>query len=238
MKRLFVSIAIITATVSAKAQEVRVTEPEFINSYCILTSDTTYGVLPKESGIIGKHESKAKKGLKLLGKLEDVAGAAGMIGIGTSSSMSGVMTGAKVMTTASGVGRAADAASVLAGSAGMDIIFNGGHSAYTLNVDGRDVRLLIKGESNETDPMDCYRIVRFNSSKKERRIQWMEFEPALLGTEDAQKAGYVQFEGHKYGEQSYLLTIPASEMASGEYGIFYMSIITATVIPVGTFSIN
>ena len=54
MKRLFVSIAIITATVSAKAQEVRVTEPEFINSYCILTSDTTYGVLPKESGIIGK----------------------------------------------------------------------------------------------------------------------------------------------------------------------------------------
>ena len=62
--------------------------------------------------------------------------------------------------------------------------------------------------------------------------------PALLGTEDAQKAGYVQFEGHKYGEQSYLLTIPASEMTSGEYGIFYMSIITATAIPVGTFSIQ
>ena len=66
----------------------------------------------------------------------------------------------------------------------------------------------------------------------------MEFEPTLLGTEDVQKAGYVSFTGHKYGEQSYLLTIPTSEMTSGEYGIFYMSIITATAIPVGTFNVK
>lgn len=237
MKKYFLSLAMLLATSSTFAQ-VTAPEPEFIGSYCILTSDSTYVTLPKESGTIGKHETKAKKGLKLLGKLADVAGAAGMIGIGTSSSMNGVMTGARVMTTASGVGRAADAASVLAGSAGMDIIFNGGHSAYTLNVDGRDVRLLVKGESNETDPMDCYRIVRFSSSKKERRIQWMEWEPSLLGSEDAQKAGYVSFTGHKYGEQSYLLTIPSAEMTSGEYGIFFMSIITATAIPVGTFSVK
>ncbi len=52
------------------------------------------------------------------------------------------------------------------------------------------------------------------------------------------KRGYVAFTGHKYGNQSYLLEIPASEAEPGEYGIFYMSIITATAIPVGTFSIN
>ena len=86
--------------------------------------------------------------------------------------------------------------------------------------------------------MDCYRIVRFKGSKKERRIQWIEFESSLIGTDETKKAGYVQFEGHKYGNQSYLLTIPASELEKGEYGIFYMSIITATTIPVGTFSVK
>ena len=119
----------------------------------------------------------------------------------------------------------------------MDIVFNGGKSTYQVKADG-DIRLLIKGENNDTDPMEMYRIVRFQKSKKDRRIQWMQFEAALLGSEKAQKAGYVTFEGHKYGDQSYLLTIPASEVKSGEYGIFYMSIITATAIPVGTFSVK
>lgn len=224
------------ASTSTFAQ-VTVEEPEFINSYCILTSDSTYAALPKESGSIGKHQNKVKKWSKLLGGAANIAGAAGMIGIGTAGSMSGVVTGARVMTTASGVGRAAGTVSSLAGSAGMDVIFKGGHSTYSVQ-GGQDVRLLIKGENNETDPLDTYRIVRFNASKKERRIQWMEFESSLLGTDDTKKAGYVSFSGHKYGEQSYLLTIPASELEKGEYGVFYMSIITATAIPVGTFSVQ
>ena len=86
--------------------------------------------------------------------------------------------------------------------------------------------------------MDCYRIVRFVKSKKDRRIQWMQIEPSMIGSEKAQKAGYVTFEGHKYGEQSYILTIPASEMKSGEYGIFIMNIITSTTVPLGTFSVK
>ena len=86
--------------------------------------------------------------------------------------------------------------------------------------------------------MESYRIVRFSASKKERRIQWMEFEPSLIGSDETKKAGYVPFEGHKYGEQSYLLTIPASELEKGEYGIFFMNIITAAYIPIGTFSVQ
>ena len=224
------------AVASASAQ-VTVSEPEFINSYCILTSDSSYAILPKESGTIGKHQNKAKKWSKLIGGAANIAGAAGMIGIGTAGSMSSVVTGARVMTTASGVGNAAGTVSSLAGSAGMDVIFKGGHSTYTIQK-GQDVRLLLKGENNEIDPIDSYRIVRFNASKKERRIQWMEFESSLLGTDDTKKAGYVSFSGHKYGQQSYLLTIPASELEKGEYGVFYMSIISATAIPVGTFSVK
>ena len=237
MKKEIICLAMLLATAGAYAQ-VTVEEPEFVNSYCILTSDATYDRLPKESGALGKHESKTKKVTKIFGKVADVVGAGGMIGAATAGSVSGVINGVRVATTAGGVANAAGAVSGLAGSSGMDVIFKGGHSSYTVNTTGQDVRLLIKGENNENDPMDIYRIVRFNTSKKERRIQWIEFEPSLIGTNETKKAGYVQFEGHKYGEQSYLLTIPASELESGEYGIFYTSIITATTIPVGTFGVK
>ena len=238
MKKSIFAIAMMLTAVSASAQEVKVAEPEFINSYCILTSDSTFATLPKESGTIGKHQNKVSKWSKIIGGAADIVGAGGMIGAATAGSVGGVINGVRVMGGAAGVANAAGTVSSLAGSSGMDIIFKGGHSSYSFKADGSNVRLLIKGESNETDPMDCYRIVRFKESKKERRIQWIEFEPALIGSDETKKAGYVQFEGHKYGNQSYLLTISASEMEKGEYGIFYMSIITATTIPVGTFSVK
>lgn len=232
-----ISLVVLMAAINVNAQQVTVQEPEFINSYCILTSDSTFATLPKESGTLGKHENKAKKWGKLLGGAASVIGAGGMIGAATAGSVGGVINGVRVATTAGSVASAAGTVSGLAGSSGMDIVFKGKNSTYQIE-GGQSVRLLIKGENNDTDPMDSYRIVRFNTSKKERRIQWIEFESSLIGTAETKKAGYVQFEGHKYGNQSYLLTIPASEMEEGEYGIFYMSIISATAIPVGTFSVK
>ena len=213
MKKNLISMVMMLTAVSASAQEVKVAEPEFINSYCILTSDSTFATLPKESGVIGKHENKVKKWSKWIGGAADIVGAGGMIGAATAGSVGGVINGVRVMGGAAGVANAAGTVSGLAGSSGMDIIFKGGHSSYSFKADGNNVRLLIKGENNET-------------------------ESALIGSDETKKAGYVQFEGHKYGNQSYLLSIPASEMEKGEYGIFYMSIITATTIPVGTFSVK
>ena len=238
MKQFFITISMMLTAVSVSAQEVKVEEPEFINSYCILTSDSTFATLPKESGTIGKHENKVKKWSKWIGGAANIVGAGGMIGAATAGSVGGVINGVRVVGGAAGVASAAGTVSGLAGSSGMDIIFKGGHSPYSVKLGGNNVRLLIKGENNDTDPMDSYRIVRFKESKKERRIQWIEFESALIGSDETKQAGYVQFEGHKYGNQSYLLTIPASELEKGEYGIFYMSIITATAIPVGTFSVK
>lgn len=236
MKKTILSFAMLLAAGSTFAQ-VTVSEPEFINTYCILTSDATYDQLPKESGTLGEHKNKVRKWGKLLGGAANVIGAGGMIGAATAGSVSGVINGVRVASTAGSVASAAGTVSGLTGSSGMDVVFKGGHSSYTVQ-GGQNVRLLIKGEKNETDPMDIYRIVRFNASKKERRIQWIEFESSLIGTKETKKAGYVPFEGHKYGEQSYILTIPASELEKGEYGIFYMSIVTATSIPVGTFSVK
>lgn len=238
MKKIILNIVMLMAVMTAGAQEVTVAEPEFVNSYCILTGTESYDILPKETGTVGQHQNKVSKWSKIAGKASLLGGAAGIIGIGTAGSLSGVVTGARVMTTASGVGSAASAVNGLAGSSGMDIVFKGGKSTYKIKDFSDGIRLLVKGENNEYDPMDCYRIVRFNASKKERRIQWMEIEPALLGSKDAEKAGYIQFAGHKYGEQSYILEVPASELKSGEYGIFYLSIASALAVPVGTFSIE
>ena len=241
MKKTILSLAAVFASICCNAQTINVSEPEFINSYCILTSDSTYDVLPKENGTIGKHENKAKSVLGKIGKIANVASAGGalgaMVGVNTGN-IGGALTGLKVAGTASSVASTASSVSALAGSVGMDIIFPGKSSSYTYTSKGGDIRLLIKGENNEQDPMGIYRIVRFNSSKKERRIQWMELEPAVLGSAEAKKGGYVTFTGHKFGTQSYLLTIPAVEVEAGEYGIFYMSIVTATAIPVGTFSVK
>ena len=238
MKKIILNIVMLMAAMTAGAQEVTVAEPEFVSSYCILTGTDSYDILPKETGTVGQHQNKVSKWSKIAGKASLLGGAAGMKGIGTAGSLSGVVTGARVMTTASGVGSAASAVNGLAGSSEMDIVFKGGKSTYKIKDFSDRIRLLVKGENNEYDPMDCYRIVRFNASKKERRIQWMEIEPALLGSKDAEKAGYIQFAGHKYGEQSYILEIPASELKSGEYGIFYLSIASALAVPVGTFSIE
>ena len=87
--------------------QVTAPEPEFINSYCILTSDATYDQLPKESGTLGKHENKVKKWGKLLGGAANVIGAGGMIGAATAGSVSGVINGVRVASTASSVASAA-----------------------------------------------------------------------------------------------------------------------------------
>ena len=237
MKKLFFSIAAFALAASSNAQQVTAQEPEFINSYCVLTSDSTYDVLPKENGKVEKHQSKFSKFSKIAGAVSDLGLAGGLVGASTGS-FSGLEAGVRVMGTAAGVGVAADAVNTLAGVEGMDIAFEGGRSAYAVKDSSKGLRLLIKAEKNEVDPMGIYRIVRFKASKKDRRIQWMTFKPSLLGGSDAKKKGFLAFSGHKYGNQSYLLDIPASELEPGEYGIVYMSVASAQEIPVGTFSVT
>ena len=237
MKKLLLSTLLFMCVASSFAQSNQVKEPEFINLICLMTSDTSFVVLPKESGTIKSHQNKVSKWSKIVGGVSSAVGAAGLIVGVNASSLGALSTGVKTMTTASGVSQMADAAGSLAGANDMDIVFEGGHSSYVVPKDMKTISLVIKAKDNESDPMELYRIVRFNASKKDRRIQWMEFSPTLLGSEKAQKSGYINFIAHKYGSQSYILTFPENEMIPGEYGIFFFSIINGTTIPVGTFSI-
>ena len=174
MKKFSLLIIACALFINAHAQRVVAPEPEFIGSYCMLTSDSTYVVLPKENGKVEKHQNKFSKFSKIAGAVSDLGFAGGMVGLSTGS-MAGLETGVRVMGTAAGVGLAADAVNTLAGVEGMDIAFAGGKSAHSIKKDGKDIRLLIKVEKNDYDPMGIYRIVRFKASKKDRRIQWRHF---------------------------------------------------------------
>ena len=65
MKKLFISLVLLSASVVSFAQQVTAPEPEFIGSYCMLTSDSTYVVLPKENGKVEKHQNKFSKFSKI-----------------------------------------------------------------------------------------------------------------------------------------------------------------------------
>ena len=179
-------------------------EPEFVNSYCILTSESSLEVLPKEIGTINSYQNNSPKLSSVVDKV--------------SSKQSVAMDS-------------------IPSTNEMDIVLKGPHSSYVIPRDMKSISLVIKAKDNENDPMELYRIVRFNASKMDRRIQWMGFSPTLLGSEKAQKSGYVNFVADKYSLHSYILTLPENEMIPGEYGIF-LSAVNGTTIPVGTFSIS
>lgn len=178
-------------------------EPEFINSYCILTSESSLEVLPKEIGTINSYQNNSPKLSCLVDKVSPKQSAA------TNS---------------------------IPSTNGMEIILAGPHSSYVIPKDMKTISLVIRAKDYKIDPMDLYRIVRFNSSKKDRRFQGMGSSPTLLGSEKAQKSGYVNFVADKYSLNSYILTLPEKEMIPGEYGIF-LSAVNGTTIPIGTFSI-
>ena len=67
MKKLISLALFLLVTTNLKAQEITIAEPEFINCYCILTSDSTYETLPKENGDIQKHQNKVSKFAKIAG---------------------------------------------------------------------------------------------------------------------------------------------------------------------------
>ena len=178
-------------------------EPEFINSYCILTSESSLEVLPKEIGTINSYQNNSPKLSSVVDKVSPKQSVA----------MDSVPS-----------------------TNGVEIILAGPHSSYVIPKDMKTISLVIRAKDYKIDPMDLYRIVRFNSSKKDRRFQGMGSSPTLLGSEKAQKSGYVNFVADKYSLNSYILTLPEKEMIPGEYGIF-LSTINGTTIPIGTFSI-
>lgn len=237
-KSILLTAIMMAMSIVSFSQNITVPEPEFANSYYILTSDSTYKELPKENGTLVKHTSLVSRIGKIAGHAADVVGAAGAIGAVASNSVSGMVDGVRVMSTAANVSDAANSISGLAFAEGQNIVFEGAHSPYVAICGSNGVSLIANSGNNNIDPRDLFRIVRFKEKKKNRQIRWQTITPSLFGTTEAEKIGYANFTGHRYGANSYIITIPSAEAIPGEYGIFYMSLASAAEIPVATFSIQ
>lgn len=238
MKKLIIAFVALTLGMSVSAQNtVKVAEPEFINSFIYLTSDSTYAKLPKETAEFKKHESKLSKFSKIAGAAADVVGSVGFGVAAAGGSVGTLVGGLQTMSTAASVSSVAYSVDMLAGYEGMDIVFNGNQSSYTIP-HGKDITIIYRADNNDTDPMDFLRVVQFKKGKKDRKIKWMTLSSSVLGGDDERKNGYLPFDAHKFGETSYIITIPASTIEEGEYGIVSPALVDATVIPIATFSVK
>lgn len=236
MKGTLAALAMLVG-LSASAAVPTVPEPEFINGQIHLTSDSTFMALPKEQGQFKKHESKMSKFAKIGGAAANIAGSVGLGMMGVGGNVGTVVAGARTASAALSVGSAVGTLDLLDNMVGMDIVFDGKESQYTVPAD-QPVRIIIRQEDNNTDPLDIMRVVKFKTGKKDRKIRWLNIGSSLLGGDEASKNGYLNFTGQKYGDNSYLITIPQEELQKGEYGIVIGNAANATVIPVATFSVK
>jgi len=234
-------LALLTGLGSVDAQ-VTVAEPEFMNQYYVLTTDSTADLLPKETAVTSKEE-KTKTG-SVLGKLKkgaEITSKAGFIG-GLFGLNGGNIDAARkafdIAENGMAVEGIASAANELAGGGkAIFLTFKKKASSYRIAA-GNTVRIVVRPEDNDHNPEDLYRIIKLEQEKKKRRYKWMDISYALIGTKDAADSGYVAFTAHKYGEQSHLLTIDAEQLQPGEYAIVFINPISATEIGAATFGVE
>lgn len=236
MKKYIIGLSSILVALGAIAQDITVPEPEFIHGFYHVTSESTFQSLPKEQGTFKKHESGLAKFGKIAEGAAGIAGAAGGIA-GATGNLGGAINGMRGAMGAASAASAASTINTLAGYEGWDIAFDGKNSTYSMAA-GQDMHIIYRDVDNLTDPQEMLRVVRLGNGKKDRKIRWKTMSYGLLGTKDASKDGYLPFSGAKYGESSYLITIPGDALQKGEYAIITGSVESSLVIPVVTFSVQ
>lgn len=189
--------------------QITVPEPESVNCFCLLTSDSTFDILPKEYGKAKVHKDRNSLAAK------ERSNEGGCFG-------GGVWDGEKVV-------RKDNVRNLKL------FVLEGNCSAYKIVASDKDIHIIVKADDNEKDPLECYHVVRFKNSTEYRYIYW---KPEMTNKGKIRDTRYIEFTGQRYGNQSYLLTIPTSEIEAGEYGIIPRSITTFGEIPIVTFGIN
>lgn len=239
--RLFALVATMfltgTPAMAQYAHNIHLAEPDSIGKYYILTSDSTWEMLPMEMGTIKEHRNKVSKMMRLVKKAASGVSVASA-GVGLAGG-GGAITGAlNTMDAAGKVGTVGGMVDGLYGQIGNDVAFKGVESTYKVKPGKGDIHILYTDKTNENAYGEVARVVRFYEVDGDRRIQLMEVKPALLGKKEARKDGYIGFVYEKYGKNSHLITIPNNQLDKGEYGIILHTAISAIGIPVPTFSVK
>lgn len=215
----------------ATAADINVVEPDSTAAdlMYIVTADNQLKAIPLETGEIKEHKNKFGKIASIAGGVASAAGALGGLGsiIGANAgSFNAMLGGIKVMSAAGSVANIADVADNLTGAEGHDFTYGGKNSQTTVKLDGKDLNILanVKVEDKKS-ALAVFKVVRFKTTKRDRRLRWFQTKAALINTEKAEKAnkaGYLSFGYQSYGDHSSLLTIPAKELEEGEYGVYYL----------------
>lgn len=237
ISRFMVSAMMVLAASTARAQVTDMSELDSLNVYFIMTGDSTFEVLPLEMGKVTEHRNKVSKFNKLVKKATSVA-SAGLFVKGVTGGAGSVAKTLQAMNTVDNISSAAGVVNGLAGIEGKDIAFKGKNSSYKVKSKKGGVRVLVKTKDDDADPMQMFRVVRFFELDGDRRVQWGEYKPAVVGKEKEETHGYIGFTAEKYKDREFVLNIPESQLKKGEYGIFVMDIMSAIALPVGTFSVK
>ena len=78
-----------------------------------------------------------------------------------------------------------------------------------------DIKIIIRGVDNMTDPISIIKVFKFDSRRKFRRAELSSAH--IFGSYKNNNLDYVRFTGTKFGTSSYLLEF--SDLEPGEYGI-------------------
>jgi hypothetical protein len=78
-----------------------------------------------------------------------------------------------------------------------------------------NIQVIVRAVDNNTDPLSIIQVIKFDTSKKERKAELSSVN--TFGTVSKNNMKMLTFTGKKFGTSSYLLTI--SDVPPGEYGI-------------------
>ncbi|WP_340200520.1 hypothetical protein [Ascidiimonas sp. W6] len=79
-----------------------------------------------------------------------------------------------------------------------------------------EIKIVVKAANNDNDPISAIQIFKLTQKKNKRVAELASF--GTFSGNDNNKLDYLKFNGEKYGENSYLLTIKEFERGA-EYGI-------------------
>lgn len=98
----------------------------------------------------------------------------------------------------------------------LSLEIQGGES-QTRIPSGESIKLIVRAVDNNSDPLTIISIYKFKANKKKRKVVLSEDNSRTLMKSRTHTKDMVRFNGKKYGDSSYLITL--KNLKVGEYGI-------------------
>lgn len=250
LRTLYLIVVILAlGAIQGMAQTITAPEPDNTSADLVyyVTPQGALQAMPLETGEIKEHKNKLGQIAAIASNVGGITRTAGNMAISAGVATGvyrGMMTSLSVAVAGIRVQRLAEAVDNLAGAEGKDFTYEGPTAKTVLRPTDSDLKMLLNLRcEDKITAMNVIKVVRFKATKSDRRLRWQQTKAALIGTDkssQADKAGYLSFGYSNYGDHSSVITIPASQLQKGEYGIFFLGnmFTTPTTIMCYTFTVS